>query len=269
MLLFVRDRGISSLAVLPFDMSFIRQLFLLNGLGLEERWAWNVPSWTLSSEWFCYLCFPFFVPLINRIRNGGLALILAAVTLAVTALLLAQVGRPQFDAYLDWGLLRIGGEFMTGCFMCRAYFSGICTGRYTGLVGLGAIFAFILQVTFYPRLPVVIAVTAFAVLIYTLACNRQPLVFLFGNPVSVYLGKISFSVYMVHWFYLADLTVFGFNQLPVTTRVWAVLGVVLITSVITYHFVERISSRYLRDRVLGGGKTGSTDRSSPGPERIP
>lgn len=261
-LLFINERGLGSLAVLPYDMSFIRQLFLLNGLGFETHWAWNVPSWSLSAEWFCYLCFPLLVPLIDRVRDGRMALLFAAVAIILTAVLLAQVGRPRFDAFLDWGLLRIGGEFLSGCFLCRAYYAGTCSGRYIGMIGLSAIAFFIVQLAFYPEFPVVLVIAAFAVLIYSLAHSRQPLLFLFGNPVSMYLGKISYSIYLVHWLYLADLTVFGFNNLPVSVRVWVVLGVVLVTSSITYHFVERASSRYLRDLLLAEARDAGYSRSS-------
>jgi len=251
-ILFVRDRGVGSLAVLPYDMSFIRQLFLLNGLGLEDRWAWNVPSWSLSSEWFCYLCFPLFIPFINRIRSGWLALLLAGIAVLVTAFLLAQVGRPRFDAYLDWGLLRIGGEFVAGCFLCRAYRAGTFKNNYSGVIGFAALVYFPIQTAFSPAMPVVLVVLAFALLIYTLAFSKQPLMFLFGNPLSVYLGKISYSIYMVHWFYLADLSIFGFDELPISMRVWVILAVVILTSMMTYHFVERTSSKYMRGLFLPG-----------------
>lgn len=249
-LVFVRTRGFHSLAVIPYDMSFVRQLFLLNGLGFEDRWAWNVPSWSLSSEWFCYLCFPLLVPAIMRVKSGVTALFLAASTLTITAMLLTAVGRPQFDAFLDWGLLRITGEFFTGCFLYRAYSAGIFEGRFAGMIGLASIIVFVVKVSFYPALPVLIAVAAFAVLIYSLAFDKQPLSALFGNRISVYVGKISYSIYMIHWLFLADLSFFGFDIIPLEIRAWFVLGVVLICSVISYEFVERTSRRAMRDLVL-------------------
>ena len=253
LLLFVNDRGIESLAVLPWDYSFIRQLFLLNGLGLESHWAWNVPSWPLSSEGFCYLCFPLLIPLINRVRAGIPALMLAALSIMLTAVLLAQVGRPTFDAFLDWGLLRIGGEFLAGCFLYRAYVSGVGNAGLAGVAGLGAILFVVVKVAYFPGLPVAPVVAAFAVLVFTLAHNRQPLAMLFGNGLSVYLGRISYSIYMVHWFYLGNMAVFGLDRPPLAVRSWVVLGAVLVTAMATYHLVERTTGKYLRNRVLAGG----------------
>lgn len=42
-----------------FSLSkFFYSLFVLNGWGFSASDGWNVPSWSVSSEWFAYLCFP-------------------------------------------------------------------------------------------------------------------------------------------------------------------------------------------------------------------
>lgn len=254
LMLFIWDRGLESLSVIPYDYSFLRQLFLLNGLGFESVWAWNVPSWSLSSEWFCYLCFPLLVPLINCIRSAAVALLFAALAVMLTAALLAYLGRPNFDATLDWGLFKIAGEFLAGCFLCRAYLQMRVIPDFSGVIGLAAIIYSVVQLAYFPSVPIMPVIASFAVFIFTLAHNRQPLTLLFGNAVSVYLGKISYSVYMVHWIYVGNMAAFGFNALPAQTRIWWVLGAVLCTSVITYHLVERITGKYLREMVLAGNK---------------
>jgi peptidoglycan/LPS O-acetylase OafA/YrhL len=73
-------------ANLILGKGFWLQVLMLNGWGLESDWAWNVPSWSVSSEWLCYLLFPLVAPLIGRIRNGALAMVLAWLTMGLTAL---------------------------------------------------------------------------------------------------------------------------------------------------------------------------------------
>ncbi len=98
-------------------MRFLRQLFMVNGWGFDAQLAWNIPSWSLSSKWFCYLCFPLLAPLLARVNSGRFALLDATLTLITTATLLTLVGHSDFNAFIDWPLLRIGGEFLTGCWL--------------------------------------------------------------------------------------------------------------------------------------------------------
>lgn len=259
LLVFVKTRGAESLMVVPYDASFIRQLFLLNGLGFEDRWSWNVPSWTLSSEWFCYLCFPLAAPLIMRIGAGWKIILLAIGSLMATWLILSAIGHPQFDTFLEWGLIRIGGEFLTGCWLYRMYKAGIGQRMPAGWIGLIAIMVIIIKSAAYPQLPAIISVTAFAVLIFTLATNQSPLKQIFGNRVAVYFGDISYSIYMIHWFFVVNMEFFGFNSIAIQYRPWAVLGTVIIASIFTFEFIEQPSRKFLRNRVLA--KPADTSRT--------
>ena len=53
------------------------QSLLLHGWSLGNPFAWNLPSWTVSSEWLCYLLFPLAAPSLLRVRDGAQALLLA------------------------------------------------------------------------------------------------------------------------------------------------------------------------------------------------
>ncbi|MDH3978528.1 MAG: hypothetical protein OEU86_08440, partial [Gammaproteobacteria bacterium] len=79
-----------------------------------------------------------------------------------------------------------------------------------------------------------------------LARNEGPLKLLFGNPVSVYLGEISYSIYMVHWFFIANWKVLGFDPEQPERTIVSVLGGTLLLSSLTYKFVEQPSRKWLR-----------------------
>lgn len=240
--------GFSALIELSGDGTFWRQLFLLHGLGLESKFAWNVPSWSLSSEWACYLIFPAVAPLLMRVKGGLATLAMAAGTLALTILCMNLVGYQRFDAFLDWGLLRIAGEFFTGCWLYRLHKSGLLARVPLGPIAAVAIAVAILmlRVASWKTLAAYY-VCIFAVLILGLAQNRGMLRLLGGNPVSVYLGEISYSLYMLHWFITANAKPFGLNTLPKEIQVFVLLGAVLIGASLSYHVVEQISRRRLRD----------------------
>ena len=51
----------------PF--SFVTQLLLVASWGINYTLSWNLPSWSLSSEWLGYLLFPFMAITANKIRH--------------------------------------------------------------------------------------------------------------------------------------------------------------------------------------------------------
>jgi len=191
----VWQQGLGMVKSLPFDKSLWFQVLLINGWGFESRWLWNAPSWTVSSEWFCYLCFPIVVPLLVRVERGWIAMVLAAATFAATAAALIWLGMPKFEAFLDYGLVRIGGEFLAGCWLYRAYRAGFGRGWPWGWVGLACLAGALVSSTTVPP----VSAGLLGIVVYALSQNQQPIRWLFGNRVSVYLGEISYSIYLLHW----------------------------------------------------------------------
>jgi peptidoglycan/LPS O-acetylase OafA/YrhL len=247
--MFVYERGFSSLPILRFDSTLWRQVFMLNGWGFEDRWGWNLPSWSLSAEWFCYLLFPLAAPLLVRVKKGSIALLLSAVALAGTIGGMHAVGRPGFHAQLDFALLRIGGEFLTGACLYLVYRSGVLRRLPTGWIGLVAIVAMLAAPVVYDR--VWLGIVGSAVFILCLTQDKRPLSFLFGNPLAVYLGEISYSIYLLHWLFVGNLTLIGFEQLTPLSAIGGVLALTLIGAVLCYHGVERNGRKYLRHLVPG------------------
>src|SRR5262245_54893056 len=68
------------------------QLTLLHAWGVTASPGWNAPSWSISAEWFAYLLFPLLAPALMRVRERGIALLIAVAALAATALLFAAAG---------------------------------------------------------------------------------------------------------------------------------------------------------------------------------
>ena len=62
---------------------------------------------------------------------------------------------------------------------------------------------------------------------------------LFGNPVSLYLGEISFSIYMLQWFVIDNAKLLGLAQLTPAQQIPAIIVTVLLLAMITNEYVER------------------------------
>lgn len=174
---------------------FVQQALLVHGWGFG-RLAWNLPSWTVSSEWLCYLVFPIAAPWIAKVRDGALAIGLAIASFALTAVVLTLAGHADFNATTDAGVWRIAGEFSAGCWLERAFASGFGRGvrweRWTlasigGAIGFGA-FGLVAPL-----------VACFGVLVLALAHRRGRIArFLSRGPV-VLLGDASYAIYILHW----------------------------------------------------------------------
>ena len=256
MLLFVAavplGGGIGALAEIPGDGTFWRQLFLLNGVGLETRFAWNVPSWSLGSEWACYLVFPWVAPWIARVSNGAAAGLLAAWSLLLLVFALRALGHPGFDAYLDYGWLRVGGEFLVGCWLQRVHHSGVVARWPLGWITLVGGLALVLAVGFTSWQKLAAWYVAFfALLVLALAHEQAPWPRLLGNRVMLRLGEISYSIYMVHWFVLLNAHHVGLHRLSPELQVAALLLGVIGLSFLTHHFIELGGQRRLRDVFAG------------------
>lgn len=193
----------------------VQQILMVHGWGVADRFAWNLPSWTVSSEWLCYLVFPFAAPWIAQTRSGTRAALLAAACLAATTAALFALGHADFNTALDYGWLRIGGEFATGCWLHRAWTNGFARGVAWAWVGPAAVGAAV--VCGVLDLPAGV-VACFAVLVLALAYERGPLSRALSLRPIVFLGEASYAIYLMHWVVLRVLLYTALAPIPLTGR---------------------------------------------------
>src|ERR1700732_3351967 len=96
------------------------QLTLLHAWGVTPKPGWNVPSWSISAEWFAYLLFPLLAPALLQVRERLAALLIATAALAATALAFSLADW-SFNSWVGApALARVSGEFLCGAALCRA-----------------------------------------------------------------------------------------------------------------------------------------------------
>lgn len=231
---------------------FVWNLLLVHGWGLTRTLGWNLPSWTVSAEWLCYLAFPFIALALARVRRGALAAALVPVVIVLAWYALESTGHPRFKAQLGFGLLRIGGEFLAGACLFRAQqlgFGARWPWAALGSVGLGVA---IVLASLGGSLG---AVLGFAVVVAALARSDG-----FGRvfgwwPVHA-LGEISYSIYLVHWVELlivGHLLAAAGIHLSGGPAMALHSALILGCSVLTYLGVEKPARRVLRARFSGQG----------------
>jgi peptidoglycan/LPS O-acetylase OafA/YrhL len=178
---------------------------MVHAWGTVDVAGWNAPSWSISAEWFAYLLFP-------AIAAGTLALPRrAALPLAFATLLIAAVIFYVEQWTIEWAwlgppaLLRVASEFICGVLLYRATridstglsprLSDLLT--FGGLVGL-CTGAFLTVNDF-------VLVGFLAVLITGASGPGAGVRAVFGCRPVVWLGEISYSIYLVHFLVLLIL----------------------------------------------------------------
>lgn len=244
--------------------------------------SFNGVSWSISTEAFFYLAFPF---LICRLDRSWWWKLLCAIVLVVTVLRLTDLLKlPPYDptnlsAVTAHGLAYISPlvrilEFVYGmavanfCLRWRALkivtslptwlwtileLGGLAVAFLSGWYGtqaLGSLFDARTQYAFADYVASSGSFPAFGLLIGILSFERGMLSRLLSAGWMVILGEISFSIYLVHWtlirWYMLNRSLFA--SVPKTVLYIAFWFAVLSISFIIWRGVEKPCQRWIRSR---------------------
>ena len=229
----------------PADLLLPEFLMMLGWAG-ELRLGWNYPDWSVSAEWFAYLfIFPLAMLLLHRV-SGFLAKI-AFVILPLAAFAYSS----SFSSWpVSRGLWMVTNLFIAGCFV-RALGDElrgrVYHWRHTDVAGAALCIAALSSSSLFDSsLRRWLLLLAFAILIHGLSISRGPLVALLSSKVLVYLGEVSYSLYLSHGIVQRFLKVALPTRL-VEGQAWffrgsVVLGYVVIllgSAALLYHLVEK------------------------------
>jgi peptidoglycan/LPS O-acetylase OafA/YrhL len=237
-----------------FSATFWSDLFMVQNWGVWQ--SLNPPSWSISAEFFAYLLFPFVIPFMMFRSRTTRILATSACVLGLLGIcfysrfvLFAGYNINYFDGPLS--LVRCIAEFGLGL---AAY--QFASTRKDQTIKYFPKFVFFLAMAILVLLAIrgtdLLLVLLFPVLIVALD-GRQTLLsrFLGSGPIQ-YLGLLSFSIYLSHWLFNPLLGYFDLlaqragRSHSHTYAVAAVLPVVFISAVFTYHLIEVPGRRILR-----------------------
>jgi peptidoglycan/LPS O-acetylase OafA/YrhL len=251
------------------------QLTLTHGWGTMNALGWNPPSWSISAEWFAYLLFPLLALGLQQLRSAVTSISLAIVALAATAAIFAVTNWTftGSDVIGAPALARVSGEFLCGALLRRAL-----DGRMTALspvwigdaAGAAAFVLFLVGAT--REWPDFLLVALAAITIVGAATAQSFFAGILGSRPMVWLGEISYSIYMVHFpiFVILrrvlDLASFQPSNPTGDLLVFAgALGLVIGCATILFYCVERPMRARLRDSLGVLSSANVAPASSPGP----
>ena len=226
--------------------AFFANALLIQNWDIWMPTSWNTPAWSLSAEWFGYLLLPAAVALTRRVGSRAAAVALCYACLVVLILALASQGEWSIGVLGRMGFTRMVCEMACGCFLYRAFSQGWRVGDAGSLAGLGLFGLGILL----PNADA-LALLAIPLIVLGAAENGTTLSRALSLRPAVFLGEISFSIYLTHWIILEAVH----RALPprasslsglTTFRIAAIGLLVIVVSILTHRLIELPSQRWGR-----------------------
>jgi peptidoglycan/LPS O-acetylase OafA/YrhL len=170
-----------------------RHLLLVHGWGFSDRWAWNYPSWSVSTEWAGYLAFPLLWFLLRRASRGVCAAVLIAMVALLASVDMAE-GPTGLNLSFHGALARFFPEFVAGMALARVA-EGV-PGRLRGGAVAAAGLAAALAALHLGRDWMVVGGIVLTLAGLLLAARQGRTAILARMPGLRTLGEVSFAFYM-------------------------------------------------------------------------
>jgi peptidoglycan/LPS O-acetylase OafA/YrhL len=245
---------------------------------MDNLFRWNGQAWSISCELFFYSLFPLLLPpLVRRLKSIGSVIAAMGVVyflevafyLAASAILAKLINPPHsFLGYQTYAETTTAALQVFPPIRLGEFVIGMCLGllmlrpepllrsplKANLLLGFCAV-AFVLldrvpHLTLNPLLvgteAYILFVPVFALTLMALMSGLTVLTPLLDNRYAILLGEASYSLYLVHGFFLPGQP---------STRLTYILSLVgsIVCSIVLYWFLERPARRIWR-QVLGRGR---------------
>ncbi|KQP09027.1 acyltransferase [Pseudorhodoferax sp. Leaf265] len=183
--------------------SFVLNLLLMQNWGFIGP-SWNMVSWSISAEWFMYLVFPLLLwAYAKRVssspRSKQLAFSLMAVLAGTYVAIIVSRGWNHYGGMSSGGMVRVFFEFVLGFLVYQVRDTLHPPPGTMRFEIYGAALVALAALALFDRRYWHVFVPAIALLIATLGTNRGAVSQALSRRAAVYLGEISFSLYMWHW----------------------------------------------------------------------
>lgn len=236
--------------------AFAANFFLIDTWGLTADATWNIPSWSISAEWFSYLLFPVIAfALLAAPTVWRMLAVMAATGCAVGLYFHATGYQSLGDDLVGSANIRCALQFIIGCVIGKLY-----TGMSLQSIRPSLQYIFLLAGIGILSLAIwggvrdyIVAPAAFIFIVIALTSAENLISKILLLPPLIYLGDISYSTYMIHYIF-RDY----FKYLFVKTEGVASLpayGLLILAifaaSAICYKLVEVPAQKYLNNVFSG------------------
>lgn len=226
----------------------------------RARAFWNFPSWSVSVEVFFYLCFPFLLPLIARLRLPATFAVMALCSLASLLppfVVLNGVDLAKDHGHIEFSPIGRLPEFILGMCVGRAFALTMHRNRWPSALTWLASALCVAVLTANHLWPAVLheggaPSLVFAFLVYALARDEGFLSRLLAHPKLILLGEASYGIYILQAPVLFLITWRSPDlAVPVMTlgQFTLYLAALLAISVASFLWLETPARRWIRSHL--------------------
>jgi peptidoglycan/LPS O-acetylase OafA/YrhL len=241
---------------------------LLHSYYIHNLYTWNIPSWSISAEWAAYLLFPFLALFLNKKKLLALVIFVIGVTAAYASIMYLlprknymypSIPVPHnLNTTYDYGFLRGIAGFVTGMIVYKLYQWSSLKGKFHNDI-FAAVTIILLVSALHFAVNDAYCVVLFAALVFSFALNNGYLHACCNNRFAQYIGKISYSIYLMQIFLQEPFSkglrlpgVVGFGRGKQNIDFASGLGyclvyliLLLVISSITYHTIEQPCRKWI------------------------
>lgn len=177
-------------------------VFFLHSMGLHDTNTWNLPSWSISVEFYTYMVFAIFA--IGARKFWNVACILLVGCCAAWLIYLSKSNPMYIDWAYDWGFVRCIMSFFSGSLAYGIYMHFSKNGQrslpYATIFETIAVVIVVYFITYQSKTPLnMLAPVVFGLTIFVFAFEAGSLSKLLKiKPIGA-LGKWSYSIYLTHF----------------------------------------------------------------------
>jgi peptidoglycan/LPS O-acetylase OafA/YrhL len=243
----------------PFSVNslnaLVANIVLIQAWGFYDYFTWNHPAWSISTEWFAYLIFPFLMLAISKVRSYAAALITVIACFLVLQWLIRTGG---FSSSVDLFLIRCVPSFVLG--MVVYQITLFASGKTRVALSSDLTFLLCLVVSAVAiALPgtELLAIAAFFFTVLTGSMTAGPTARFLSKGPLYFLGAISYSIYLVHsllqrvWQMLFQV-VWHSHMSP--TAAWAAyaicIALVIVVSKLSYDLIEKPGRDFVSRQIV-------------------
>ncbi len=241
---------------------------LLHSYYIHNIYTWNIPSWSISAEWAAYLLFPFLALFLNKKKLFALITFIIIVIAAYISIMYFLPRKNYFypsipvphnlNTTYDYGFLRGIAGFITGMIVYKLYQWFSPKDIFNNDFFAAAIIILVVLALHFAANDA-FCVILFAALVFSFALNNGYLHIYCNNRILQYIGKISYSIYLMQIFLQEPFSkglrlpgVVGFGRGKQNIAFASGLGYCLIylvlllsISTITYYTIEQPCRKWI------------------------
>ena len=229
---------------------FVQSLLLAQAWTVLKPGEWNGPAWSLSAEVFGYALFPVLAYLLIRRQSAIACICYALASLGSLMILLALFRHTQDSPTGTFGLIRMIFGFVAGMCMARCFQLLPGDSQLGGPIAITSIV--FIAAALMVRSANMFVVFGFCGLIFALAFQQGPINAFMSSRLAMFFGRISFSLYMIHyvplklslWLLQTQFATAGIGFRIVCLV--AIVAICLVLAVATHHYIELRFQRYAR-----------------------